>query len=225
MQSFHKTLLALLLSALLLLPAWVQAADYQPDIREFSNQDDLGFPGDEAFGFGEQATLEFWAAAGWDQDPGHDPVLVYHADEEGFIYVLAMLADRSGLTLQAGDSADELAFDFTDGRLHHIALVHLGDTAAVMIDGQILGRMDMQIPPRTGSTFRLGSAPGPTAAFQGALGGLRIWRIALERETLIDFALANPFSAAAPHPDLEDLAAYSALNEDTIDLIPEITEQ
>ncbi len=212
----------LLLLSFVLACSAVSAADYEPDIREFGQADDLDFPTDPVFALGDPSTLEMWVAAGWQADPGYDPVLLYHADPEGLLYVLAMLGDRSGLTLQVGDTLDELPYDFADERLHHVVLVNLTDSVALMVDGQVVGAFDLQIPTRQGTTFRVGSAPGPASAFAGAIGGLRIWSIAVQRDTLIAFALRDVFKD--DHPDMDFLRAHSNLHSNTIDLIPEADE-
>ena len=209
---------------LLFCTGFVSAQGYAPDIQEFSATNDLDFPANSAFVLDEQTTLEMWVAAGWRDDPGFDPVLLYHADTEGLLYVLAMLGDQSGLTLQVGETVDELPFPFSDGRLHHVVLVNLTDNVVLMVDGQVVGRFDVQIPSRIGETFRLGSAPGPSAAFTGAIGGLRIWNVAVQRQSLITYALQDIFSEASPHPDLDSLAAYSDLHNNTINLTAENEE-
>ena len=205
--------------ALLFLTGFVRAESYAPDIQEFSASNDLDFPAHSAFALNEQATLEMWVAAGWQSDPGYDPVLLYHADAESLLYVLAMLGDQTGLTLQVGETVDELPFSFSDGRLHHVALINLTDHVVLMIDGQIVGRFNLQIPPKSGDTFRLGSAPGLNTAFTGAIGGLRIWNVAVQRQSLITYALQDIFRSAEPHPDLDSLAAYSDLHNNTINLM------
>ncbi len=202
----------------------VYAASYEPDILEFTASSDLAFPSHTAFALTEQATVEMWVASGWQDDPDYDPVLLYHASEDEHLYVLSMLGDQSGLSLQAGESVDELPFSFSDGRLHHVVLINLGDGVALMVDGQILGRFNINLPTGSGSTFRLGSAPGPGASFVGAIGGLRIWDIAVEQDVLITYALADIFSATNPHPDIDSLTAYSDLHNNTIELMPEAGE-
>jgi concanavalin A-like lectin/glucanase superfamily protein len=214
------TLWQIIVWAFLLSGSTVNAAGYEPDILDFTETSDLDFSGDPAFSLAEQATLEIWVAAGWQNDPGYDPVLLYHADQDSILYTLAMLGDQSGLTLQAGDVVDELPFSFTDGLLHHVALINLGESVALMVDGQVVGRFNIRLPATVGTTFRLGSAPGPSMAFEGAIGGLRIWDIAVQRDSLINYALTDIFSTTDPHPDLDSLTAYSDLHNNTIDITP-----
>ena len=200
----------------------VHAASYEPDILEFTASSDLEFPSHAAFALAEQATVEMWVASGWQDDPDYDPVLLYHASDARHLYVLSMLGDRSGLSLQTGEVVDELPFSFSDGRLHHVALINLSSSVALMVDGQIVGRFNITFPTESGSTFRLGSAPGPSASFLGAIGGLRIWDIAVEQDVLITYALADIFSVTNPHPDIDSLTAYSDLHNNTIELVPEV---
>ena len=204
---------------LLLAAGSAYAEPYAPDIREFSRTDVLDFAGHSAFNLGRQSTLELWVAAGWQQDPGYDPVVIYNEGDNQLLYALSVLGDRSGLALQSGEQVDELPFAFSDGQLHHVVLVSLADGVVLMVDGQVIGQFELKLPDQPSTALHLGSAANAQAAFTGALGGLRIWRIAVQRESLVAYALADAFDAIHPHPDLEDLAAYSDLHNDTLELL------
>ncbi len=207
-------------SICLFFSGWALANPYAPDIREFSENSTLEFAGHPAFSLGNQSTLELWVAADWTQDPGYDPVVVLHAHGEQLLYALSVLGDRSGLSLQSGEQVDELPVSLTDGRLHHVALVSLANGVVLMVDGSVIGQFNVQLPGTTGTTLRLGGASDSEAPFSGALGGLRVWRIAVQRESLVLYALAHVFDDDQPHPDLEELAAYSDLHNTTIELMP-----
>ncbi len=202
----------------LVLGGAVSADSYRPDILEFEVGSALSFPGDEAFTLAEQGTLEFWLATGWDQDPGYDPVVVANVGDSGYLYVVSVLGDRSGISLQSGDEIDELELPMTGDQLQHIALVNLGGSVVVMVNGRVVGEFALTLQEGTSQAFHLGSAPADTSPFTGALGGLRLWNVALARPSLVTFAMQNPLSEQEPHPDLESLTAYSRLHEDTIEL-------
>ncbi len=212
-----KAVVGMAIMSLALVAPFVKAQTYQPDIREFTEGDDLAFEGHSSFSLHEQGTVEFWVASGWRNDPGYDPVLIYHAGSQGLLFVLSMLGDRSGLSLQTDKQIDELSVSFADDQLHHVALVNLGDSVGLMVDGRAIGAFQESLDNGESSEFRLGSAPGPSAEFVGALGGLRIWDITLDQEVLIAYALDDPLNNTQPHPDLESMKVHSNLTLDTIE--------
>ena len=212
-----KAVFWMAIMSLALVAPFVNAQTYQPDIREFTVGDDLAFEGHSSFSLHGQGTVEFWVAAGWHNDPGYDPVLIYHADSQGVLFALSMLGDRSGLSLQTDNQIDELSVSFADDQLHHVALVNLGDSVGLMVDGRVVGAFQVSLNKGDSREFRLGSAPGPSTEFVGALGGLRIWDITLDQEVLIVYALDDPLNNTQPHPDLESMKAYSNLTMDTIE--------
>jgi concanavalin A-like lectin/glucanase superfamily protein len=211
------TMIRVLVISLGFVASVVNAQTYHPDIREFNFGDDLVFAGHSSFDLYEQGTVEFWVAAGWENDPGYDPVLIYHAGSTRLLFALSMLGDRGGLSLQTDSQIDELFVSFADDQLHHIALVNLGDSVGLMVDGQVIGAFQVSLVKGDSTEFRFGSAPGPSAEFVGALGGFRIWDITVDQESLIVYALDDPLNSVQPHPDLESLKAYSNLTVDTIE--------
>ena len=187
----------------------VAQAQHVPDVMEFRGNDGLGFPTDESLTLGDGGTIEFWVGVDWAQDPGYDPVVLSNAGPDGALYTIAILGDRLGLSLQSGAFLGDVAFDFRDGRMHHVALVDFSDAIAAMVDGQVVGWFDTTLPALRSAGFWVGTADGVNAPFVGAVAGLRIWSVALERATLVEYATRDIDDPQRPHPDLDQLIAKS----------------
>ncbi|MFK7886736.1 MAG: LamG-like jellyroll fold domain-containing protein [Gammaproteobacteria bacterium] len=193
-------------------------AQYSPDIIEFHGDDDLGFPSHDSLTIVDGGTIEFWVGADWQDDPGYDPVVLSNAGPEGALYTVSILGDRQGLGLQSGEFLGDVPFDFSDGQMHHVALADFGEDILVMVDGQVVGELATTLPELPSAGLWIGSADGVNAKFRGAIAGLRIWAVALERKTLVDYAQRDVADANAPHPDLELLVAISDFNDESLRL-------
>lgn len=207
--------------SLTMMSAIAVAADYKPDIREFTAENSLSFSGHPAFDISDGATLEFWVAAGWTATLEYDPVVLMSVGENEFLYVVSILGDRSGISLQFGDEASTLDYDFTDDQLHHVALVNLGNRVVTMVDGRVIGQFNTKIGSFEASELWLGNSNIQAHPFIGALGGLRFWGTILEPESLVEFALIDVSDLEAPHPDLDFLKGQSELQNETINTFDE----
>jgi hypothetical protein len=199
------------------------AGDYAPDVAELDGGESYAFPADDAYDLSEGGTIEFWAAADWRSDPGYDPVILSNTGEQGSSYLVAINADRDALIINSGHRFETAPFDFSDGKLHHVALAHTGDETFILIDGKIAGAFEFTIADLPSSGFFVGSANGKDAPFMGAIAGLRLWSLPLDPVTIADFSLRNVEDADEPHPDLPFLAAMSdfraggmIINEDNV---------
>jgi len=196
------------LLALLLLAAGAAAAqDYEPDVIELDGSNSLAFDSAPQLALADGGTLEFWVAPGWQSDPGYDPVIVSYAGPEGAAYLVAMLAQRDGLVIAAGESEDYFAFDFSDSNLHHVAISQLEDGLVVMVDGQTLGVSDLMFADLPAESLWVGTINGQDDAFVGAIGAVRIWNAVIDAEELVAFALMDVFEN--DHPDIDNLSAVS----------------
>lgn len=180
---------------------------YDPDVIELDGTFALDYPADPQLGLAHGGTIEFWVAPDWQADPGYDPVIIANAGPEGPSYLIAMLRDRDGLAFAAGDEEAVFLFDFTDEQLHHVAVSQLDDGIVVMIDGRVAGDSDLQALDLPSAGFWVGSIDGENNRFHGVLAGLRIWSEAVERDTLVKYALQDV--VAGDHPHLPSLAAMS----------------
>ena len=189
-------------------PTWAES--YVPDITELDGTSTLEFSDLSELNLSQTATIEFWVAPGWTEDPDYDPVIVCEAGEEGLSYLIAMLRDRDGLAIATGDGEDDeeiITFDFTDGQMHHVAIVQLTDGLVVLVDGQVVGSSEMRLTRRPGLATWVGSINGQDNVFTGAIAGPRFWGTAVAQTQLVEYALKDVF--AGPHPNLESLVAIS----------------
>jgi len=200
-------ILASLALAALSFAGLASAQQYVPDVYEFDGSNPLFFAAAPQLDLAAGGTIEFWVAPDWNEDPGFDPVIIANAGPEGAAYLIAMLRDRDGLALVAGADEDVVTFDFTDGQLHHVAVSQLEDGIVVIIDGQVVGTSSLMALDLPSAGFWVGTLDGAASPFIGALAGLRVWKVPVEREVLVEFALRDIFDA--DHPDLESLAAMS----------------
>lgn len=180
---------------------------YTPDVAEFDGSNAMAFEPAPQLELADGGTIEFWVGPDWIEDPGFDPVLICSAGAEGASYLIAMLRDRDGIAIAAGDNEDVATFDFTDGRMHHVAVSQFEDGVAVLVDGQVVGTSDLRFAPLPSVGVWVGSIDGENNQFRGAIAGLRIWNTVVEQETLVDYALKDIFNE--DHPDLAYLSAIS----------------
>lgn len=183
---------------------------YTPDLAEFDGSNSIIVDPTPALALEGGSTIEFWAAADWSQDPGYDPVVLSNASPEGVSYLVALLRDRQGLGIMSGNDEALVAFDFTDGALHYVAITDYGDTTLVFIDNQLMGRFDFTLATYPSSGLFIGSADGQIAAFTGALAGLRLWDVAVSQQNLAAYAMRPVYEDDQnAHPDLEYLLGFS----------------
>lgn len=201
-----------------LLAAWLLAAltaatqpafgnGYVPDVAEFDGSNAMTFEPAEQLDLAGGGTLEFWVVPDWTEDPGYDPAIVSNAGPEGASYLIAMLRGRDGLAFVSGAAEDVVAFDFSDGQMHHVAMLSLEDGTAFYVDGQLSAVSELVIEDRPSAGLWIGAIDGENNQFHGAIAGLRVWDTVVAQETLVSFAMQDVF--AGDHPDLDRLAALS----------------
>ena len=213
-----------ILSALLFVTmGTVSAENYTPDVAEFDGSNTMTFEPTPQLDLAGGGTIEFWVVPDWSEDPGYDPVVICNAGPEGASYLIALLRDRDGIAIATGDEEEVAAFDFTDGRLHHVAISQFEDGTAIFIDGQVVGTSDLRFESRPSAAVWIGSIDGENNHFRGAIAGMRFWDVVVEQETLVDYAMRDIF--AEEHPDLPFLSAISDFGNDEILLAElELTE-
>jgi len=219
----ERRLTMLLLAGGLFVPGLAATQGYAPDVAEFDGTTTLSYDPSPALSLAGGGTLEFWVVPDWVDDPGFDPVIVSNAGTDGASYMVAMLRDRDGLGILAGSEQRVVAFDFTDGNLHHVALSYLDDALAVFIDGEVRGQFDLTIGDLPSSGFWVASADGVTAPFAGAIASLRLWDVPLDQADLVTYATRNVLSEQAAHPALSHLRAISDFRADEL-FLTEIDE-
>lgn len=187
------------------------AQDFAPDVGIFEGASTIALDPDPAMGFDSTGTIEFWVEPDWAEDPGYDPVIISNAGPDGVSYLVAILRDRDGLGVMSGDQVEYIAFDFTDGKMHHVALVQYEDVLIVYIDGKIQGRFEsfkMANLPSAG--VWIGSADGEAGAFIGAIASLRLWGYPVQVKSLLTYAAGDLFKdEESRHPGLDYLRGLS----------------
>ena len=205
----------------LLAAAPALAAGYTPDLAEFSGADSLAFPPDGSLDLAGGGTIEFWVQPDWREDPGFDPAIVSNIGKQGPSYMIVMLGSRKGIGVMAGDRFETLPFDFTDGKLHYVAISDFGENnLLVMVDNKVVGSMPIGFRSLPSSGFFIGSADGTENQFKGAIAGMRIWDLPVDPDDLAIYAMQPLVDAdGAPHPDISALVGVSDFRKRTFSLI------
>ncbi|MEN8160342.1 MAG: LamG domain-containing protein, partial [Myxococcota bacterium] len=173
-----------------------------------------------ALALGEASTIEFWIATAWEDEDGVEsfPAVLgrrepYEGSEpEGFAaatqYSVHLTPDRQAIGLFDGTRFASVPFDFSDGRLHHVALVTEGDRTTIYVDREARGTVEVGLGEPSELPLHVGSSDGGSELFMGVLPSVRLWRSALTAEQVgaIAEVLGAPEDEGAP---LDDLVAYS----------------
>lgn len=200
------TLTVMALSA----PVSAQDSAYTPDMLLLDGSTSLVFPTQSRLSIWDAGTIEFWVEPDWTDTPAYDPVILSNTGADGILYEIAMRADRRGLSLTSGALTADFDFNFADGKVHHVALVNLGDQILALVDGRLQGASALKLAALESSQLRLGAGKDGKAPFYGVIAGLRIWDAAIDPETLIEYSTADAVSDKADHPYAGFLAGYSA---------------
>jgi len=194
----------------LCLAAPAAAAPYRPDIALFDGTNGMAYPADYSLNLSAGGTIEFYVAPKWTTAPAYDPVILSNAGEKGASYMVVLLRDRDGIGIRAGDQTALAPFDFTDGKLHHVALICYADKTTVLVDGVVVAQPAIAFADLPSSGFFIGSADGDTAPMVGAIGGVRIWNIPVSPDDLRTYAMQDLVDdQGAAHPDIQSLVGIS----------------
>lgn len=205
-----RTCCIILSAALLQVPAVAQDEPYSPDVIEFDGQSTLAFPSHASLDLSGGSTIEFWAQPDWTDAPDFDPVVLSYAGGESASYLVSLLRDRDGIGIMSGDRYEVVPFDFTDGKLHHVALIDYGDQTEVLIDDGLVAVLPMTIQSLPAEGLFIGTSDGANDPFYGALAALRLWGVPVSRDTVIEWTMRDVLSSDGPaHPDLPFLIGHS----------------
>lgn len=204
----------LIIAAHVLLTLSAQASDtqqtaYVPDTMQFDTSNALRFVSNPLLGLADGGTIEFWVSAGWADAPGYAPVILSNHGEFGGVYEISITGNWQALQIQTGDKLGKVDFDFSDRRMHHVAIIDYGEEMAVFIDGKLVGGVTMSFADLPTTDFWIGASSNNQRGFIGAVAALRIWNIALTPEDVAAYALTDVESKDAPHPDLHALIGLS----------------
>lgn len=206
MKSIFRVMILLLVW---FVPASSVAQDYIPDVIEFQGANSLVFPPNEMLTIVGGGTIEFWVSPDWLENPGYDPVILSNTGEKGPSYAVAIQADKKGIIFYSGEKALRAPFDFSDGKMHFVAITDLGDRVTILVDSALIADVEMSFSQLPSSVFSIGSFNGNDFSFIGAVAALRIWDAALDPDDLIIFAMKDIHDETDPHPDLDTLVGLS----------------
>lgn len=194
--------------------AQAQDGNYSPDIASFDGTRSMAIQPDPALAVNGDITVEFWVAPGWENDPGFDPVVASNISVENASYIIAIMRDRDGVGVLSGGAEIVAPFDFSDGKLHHVAIVAADDGFSIIVDGSVRGISETALGAYDVDAFWIGSIDGSLGAFTGDIGQLRIWNAALDLETLETFKFQPAFPQGdIVHPFIDALVAASVFPE------------
>lgn len=190
------------------------AEPYRPPIIEFNANNSINLPADNSLDLELNGTIEFWVAAKWESKLDYDPAILANSSGEGVRYSVHITADKQAIGMFSGEEWDKLSFDFSDGKLHYVALITYDGITDVMIDGELRGTIGVGYAEALiGDGFFIGSINGAVSPFIGSIAGLRIWDTAVDKADLVAFAAKEITSTEGKsHPDFQALIGYGVFN-------------
>lgn len=161
-------------------------------------------------------------APDWLEPPGYAPVVVAceAENDQSQTFAVAISETKDRLFVYTGARSAAIEFDFSDGKLHHVALAGLSGELNVLIDAQLVARLDFGFAPTTAGTLCAGGLSQSDSLFRGAIGQLRIWDVMLAPKELVDYSMADEEAEIAPHPSLSGLRVRSDFRREGLRLIP-----
>jgi hypothetical protein len=193
--------------------ASAQQAKFRPVVANFNGAGALVMPANEALDIAGSGTIEFWVSAKWNGTLDYDPAVMGYSGANGPRFAIHISGDKQGLGLFAGQFYDGVNFNFADGLLHHVALITVGNTTDILIDGVYQDTLGFTFAELPADSFTIG-ALGEFSPFIGEIGQVRIWSVPVEQDVITAFSL-RPLSTQGiggmpVHPDLEFLTGLSA---------------
>ena len=141
----------------------------------------LANPFDSAFG----QTVDVWVSAEWDDDAvfEEEPLVYALRGPQGLRQSVHVTAERDGLAYFDGDYGNfeytRVPFDFSDGKLHHVAVTTYEDETVFVVDGEVAAVVPRGLSPVAAAEVLIGGSDEDGGAFVGRIGGLRIWNSVL----------------------------------------------
>jgi hypothetical protein len=108
--------------------------------------------------------------------------------------------DRQSIGLFDGTRFASVPFDFSDGNLHHVALVTAGGKTTVYVDREVRGTLDLGLGTTPGLPLHVGSSDGGSELFMGVIQSLRLWHSPLTADEVAAIAdlLGEPGERSGP---------------------------
>lgn len=192
-------------------PAQPQAeAAYAPLMARFSGTNTVMLAPTPTLNINGYGTIEFWVAAKWTADPGYDPAVMAYTGPKGARFAFHISADARKFGVQAGPYYETVDFDFSDQKMHYVAITSVGATTTVMIDGEEQGVLGFGFGNDRPTSFSIGSA-GSFSPFIGDIGQVRIWNEPIDPDVLVQYSWRPIISDGTDqHPDIDSLVGFSA---------------
>ena len=202
---------------MMLSAALVSAEGYRPPIAKLDGQVSASFPDDVSLNFKRFGTIEFWVAAKWDS-LDYDPAIVSYLGNLGPRFAILMPADKKGIAMMADQKWEVAPFDFSDGKLHHVAFIVIDSRTSVFVDDELVAILPIGIADLPAHSLSIGSFNGRDAGFVGVLAGLRIWDSAVDPDDIAAYKLVDLASQkGAEHPSLDTLVGTSDFAHGKVD--------
>lgn len=209
------------LVALMASHAPLAAQNYVPDVLELDGETTLAFEADDRVQLLGGATIEFWVQPDWQEDMDYDPVILANGGDDGYSYLVAMLRDRSGIGIISGPRVMVAPFDFSDGQMHHVAIIDYADSLLVFVDNVAVAEAEMAFVSLPSAGFWIGTSDGLEEPFIGAIAGMRLWDFAVDPDVIAEFRLTDILDDEGNiHPNLEWLIGVSDFNNQDFFLQP-----
>lgn len=188
----------------------------RPPVLLLDGTNGVNLPGHFLLDIPKSGTIEFYVAARWKRSLDYDPVVLAALTPEGPRYAVAITGDRQAIALASKNSWDLVEFDFSDGKMHHVAFVVLDGITDVYIDGIHEDLIDAGFGDQPTTSFHIGSLNGEVLPFKGAIAALKIWETALDPNDIAKFRDVDMLSEKGQtHPDYDALAAVGAFGSPT----------
>ncbi|MGQ0698933.1 MAG: LamG-like jellyroll fold domain-containing protein [Panacagrimonas sp.] len=187
----------------------------------------------QAFAGFRQGAIDFWVQfdSAWVAEEGHGTLVAYSNGYET-VFEVGVTASGDGIVMangrrddynQPSEQSNIVSADLNDGRIHHVALITEGDATEVFVDGRSRGVASVGYAlaedaagPKTNLQLSIGSLDGRRRAFQGRIGGVRVWGAPLPGPALFRAAFLRdnelgsvPWATAFLIAQLENLAGRS----------------
>lgn len=211
-------LVRLFLPLMLLLSSAVTIAEgYRPPAAKLDGNLSASFPDDVSLNFKRFGTVEFWVAAKWD-NLDYDPAIVSYLGNLGPRFAILMPADKKGIGMMVDQKWEVAPFDFSDGKMHHVAFIMIDSRTSVFVDDELVSIMPVGIADLPAHSLSIGSFNGRDAGFVGVLAGLRIWDSAVDPDDIAAYKLVDLASQkGAEHPSLDTLVGTSDFANGKVD--------
>ncbi|UHD14768.1 MAC/perforin domain-containing protein [Thiocapsa bogorovii] len=127
--------------------------------------------------------MDFWMSADWFGQRKVPPTLLSLQGEQGPVFAVHIMPDRSGLAVSDGSGTVVYSMDrrFQRGHLYRISLQSTFGKTTLYVDGEWAGEVGVGfIPGDTIRSLQVGALSDGSWPFEGTFGRLRLWGASLD---------------------------------------------